>query len=107
LTKFLFAESTPIPVKRRLQKQFLKNNAEFAIKSIEPLYKMDIRNVCKQVEVPVRAINSNFTPTHVDSIRKYINDFEYSVIDASGHYPMLEQTNQFNLLLNGLLEKIY
>jgi len=69
LPKFLFAESTPATVREQLQKEFLKNDAEFAVKSIEPLYKMNIRKVSKHVQVPVRAINSNLTLTHIDSIQ--------------------------------------
>jgi pimeloyl-ACP methyl ester carboxylesterase len=106
LPKFLFAESTPIEIREQLESEFLKNDAEFAVESIEPLYKMDIRQISKQVQVPVRAINSNYTPTDVDSIRKYIKDFEYIIISGSGHYPMLEKPNEFNLSLDEILQKI-
>ena len=106
LPKFLFAESTPSGIREQLQMEFLQNDAEFAVKSIEPLYKMNIRSISKQVQVPVRAINSDLTLTHVDSIRKYIRDFAYVTISGSGHYPMLERPNLFNLLLSGVLQEL-
>lgn len=106
LPKFLFTESTPPMIREQLQNEFIKNDAEFAVKSIEPLYKMDILNVSKQVQVPVRAINSNFTPTNINSIQTYIKDFDYVTISGSGHYPMLEKPNEFNFLLNEILQKI-
>ena len=106
LPKFLFAESTPTEIREQLKSEFLKNDAEFAIESLEPLYKMDIRHSSKQVQVPVRALNSNYTPTNVDSIRKYIKDFEYKNISGSGHYPMLEKPDEFNISLNEILQKV-
>lgn len=106
LPTFLFSGESPINIKEQLQSEFLKNDADFAVKSIEPLYKMNIRGIAKQIQVPVRAINSNFTPTDVDSVRKYINDFDYSTISNSGHYPMLEKPNDFNFVLNEIIQKI-
>ena len=106
LPKFLFSESTPVEIRELLKKQFLANDSEFAIKSIEPLYKMNIREIAKQVKFPVRAINSDFTPTNVESIRKYINDFDFQIISNSGHYPMLEQPNSFNFALDQIMQKL-
>jgi pimeloyl-ACP methyl ester carboxylesterase len=105
LPKFLFAPSTPAAVREQLQKEFLQYDAAQAIKYLEPLYTMDIRNIAGQVRVPVRAINSDLTPTNIDSIRKYISDFVFVTISGCGHYPMLENPNEFNLLLDGILHE--
>jgi hypothetical protein len=44
---------------------------------IEPLYKTDIREFAELVNVPVRSINSDSTPTICEYIRKYLNDFDF------------------------------
>lgn len=105
LPKFLYSESTPFKIREQLQNEFLKNDAEFAVKSIEPLYKMNIRNIAKKLQIPVRAINSDFTSTDIKSIYKYFTDFAYVTIPGSGHYPMLEQPEVFNLCLYEILNE--
>ena len=105
LPNFLFAKTTPVAIREQLQKEFLANDVEFAIASLEPLYKMDLQNIAKQVRVPVRAINSDYTPTNADSIRKYISDFAYVTISGTGHYPMLEDPDAFNHALEDILQK--
>ena len=105
LPNFLFAKTTPVTIREQLQKEFLANDVEFAIASLEPLYKMDLQNIAKQVRVPVRAINSDYMPTNADSIRKYISDFAYVTISGTGHYPMLEDPDAFNHALEDILQK--
>jgi sigma-B regulation protein RsbQ len=105
LPKFLFVDTTPVDIREQLQTEFLQNDADFAVKSIEPLYKMNIRAIAKQVQVPVRAINSDATPTDIDSVRKYISNFDYYLISGCGHYPMLEKPNEFNFALQKILQK--
>ncbi|WP_417861384.1 alpha/beta fold hydrolase [Winogradskyella sediminis] len=106
LPKFLFSERTSTEIKQRLESEFLKNDADFAVKSIEPLYKMNIRAIAQQVQIPVRAINADYTPTDVNSIRKYMKDFNYVTISNTGHYPMLEKPNDFNFALNNIIQNI-
>lgn len=105
LPNYLFAKSTPVAVREQLQREFLANDVEFAITSLEPLYKMDLQSIAKQVRVPVRAINSDSTPTNADSIRKCIKDFAYLTISGTGHYPMLEKPGEFNRALAEILHK--
>lgn len=104
LPHYLFAASTPAVIKEQLQKEFLQYSGEFAAASLAPLYKMDIRSIAKQVTVPVIAINSDAAPVDVDSIRQYIPGYDYKIISGTGHYPMLEKPNEFNLLLSQLLK---
>ena len=106
LPPFLFAKSTPLILQQRLQSEFLRNDSGFAIKSIEPLYKMDIRNIAQLIKIPVRAINSDFTPTNCDNNLKYFRDYKYSSITGTGHYPMLERPNGFNMALDEVLQKL-
>lgn len=105
LPKFLFSHSTPAATRDRLHREFLNNDAAFAVATLAPLYKMDVRKTAQQVRVPVRAINSDYTPTNIDSIRKYLADYEVVTIAGTGHYPMLENPAAFNQALDGILTK--
>lgn len=106
LPQYLFTKSTPAWIREQLQNEFLKNDPDLAVKVTEPLYKMDIRNIAKLVQVPVRSINSDFTPTNPGNNQKYFHDYSYVTISGTGHYPMLEQPDEFNRALDEVLRKI-
>ena len=106
LPQYLFVQKTPVNIKKQIQKEFLQNESELAINAIAPLYKMDIRKIAKAVKVPVRAINSDASPTNIENNLKYIKDYNYKTINATGHYPMLEKPDEFNVILSDLIEEI-
>lgn len=99
LPKYLFAESTPQQVKERLQREFLENSAEQAVKLIEPLYLMNIPDLAQEIKLPVRSINSDMTPTNREGNQRYVADYDYSSMSKVGHYPMLERPEEFNRVL--------
>lgn len=106
LPQYLFAEGTPPDVKAQLQKEFLMNSPEFAITCIEPLYKTDVRDFAQKIKIPVRAINSDVGVTNKVNNRKYFLDYNYSLIEGVGHYPMLENPEQFNLALEKIIGEL-
>lgn len=106
LPQYLFADQTPAIIKHQLQNEFLQNDSELAINTLKPLYKMDIRKIAQLVDVPVRAINSDATPTNIDSNRKYFKNYRYKTIAGTGHYPMLEKPDEFNAILKELLDEL-
>lgn len=106
LPKFLFSSATPRDVRERLTKEFLSVEADRAIRLLAPLYEMDVRALAKQVTVPVRAINSDFSPTNAEVNRKYFRDYDFVSVANAGHYPMLERPAEFNGLLEQVLEGV-
>lgn len=106
LPQYLFAEKTPAQVKERLQQEFLQNTPDMAINLLKPLYKTDFREIAKNIHVPVIAINSDASPTHLENNRKYLKDYDYVTITETGHYPMLEKPEQFNTILENILKKL-
>ncbi|WP_347218548.1 alpha/beta hydrolase [Chryseobacterium sp.] len=106
LPQYLFAEQTPPAVKERVQREFLQNEPEKAINALKPLYQTDFKNIAKQVQVPVIAINSDASPTNLEGNRKYLKDYNYLTITGVGHYPMLEKPEEFNILLDEALKNL-
>ena len=107
LPQYLFVEKTPLTVKKQLQNEFLQNGFELAIKALEPLYKMDVRTMANLAEVPVRAINSDASTTNIENNQKYFKNYDYRIIADTGHYPMLEKPEEFNIILNELIEELW
>ena len=106
LPKFLFSEHTPPQIRSRLQREFLETDPDLAVHMIEPLYQMDVREAARRVTVPVRAINSDLTPTNRETNLRYFRDFEYVTITGTGHYPMLERPDELDRLLDGVLAQL-
>ncbi|MDD8046928.1 MAG: alpha/beta hydrolase [Verrucomicrobiota bacterium] len=106
LPQFLFVPATPEAIRTQLQNEFLAVDPEHAIAVLEPLYKMDLQGLARQTKIPVRAINSDATPTNLENNLKYFQDFEYVTIADTGHYPMLEKPDEFNRLLGEILRDL-
>ena len=106
LPLYLFVDETPITIKNQLQKEFLQQDAELAIKALKPLYEMDIRKIAKLMDIPVRAINSDSQPTEIENNRKYFKNYDYRIITGTGHYPMLEKPEEFNKILKEVIEEL-
>ncbi|PWN70023.1 alpha/beta hydrolase [Chryseobacterium phosphatilyticum] len=106
LPQYLFAAQTPPAVKERLQHEFLQNEPEMVINLLKPLYQTDYREIAKDVQVPVVAINSDASPTNTEANRKYLKHYDNLMIEGVGHYPMLEKPDEFNTILDKVLKKL-
>jgi pimeloyl-ACP methyl ester carboxylesterase len=106
LPQYLFVQETPAIIKNQLQNEFIQNDSELAINALKPLYEMDIRKIAKLVNIPVRAINSDATPTKIENNQKYFKNYNYRTIVGTGHYPMLEKPDEFNKILTELIEEL-
>lgn len=106
LPQHLYSKDTPPDVRAKIQAEFLAADPALAVAIIEPLYKMDLRETARRVAVPVRAINSDFSPTNVEANRHYFRDYAVETIAHAGHYPMLERPEGFNAALDRVLAQL-
>lgn len=96
-------------------KQWLTTRAEaqdrtMAVGLMRDMSALDQKALLKDVQVPVRCINSAgpfkfFTPTAVPTNKKYA-DFDAVTMEGVGHYPMLEKPAEFNAKLRNVLKEI-
>lgn len=104
LSDYLFSGDTPVRIREKLIGELLKIKPTRAIELLSPLYKVDVRKLAREISIPVRAINSDISATNVVANRKYFSDYKAEVMTKCGHYPMLEQPNEFNRILNKLIK---
>ncbi|MBV8760926.1 MAG: alpha/beta hydrolase, partial [Deltaproteobacteria bacterium] len=106
LPQYLFSADTPPDVRARIQREFLAADPALAVRIIEPLYAMDLRESARRVAVPVRAINADFSPTNLEGNRRHFRDYAVETVARCGHYPMLERPDAFNAALDRVLAQL-
>ncbi len=62
--------------------------------------------VFKDITVPVVAINGRLWPTAAEENRKHIKNYQLFYIEGTGHFPMLEKPEEFNMLLKKAVNSI-
>jgi len=62
--------------------------------------------VFKDIHIPVVSINARLWPTEPEENRKYIKDYQLFYIEGTGHFPMLEKPEEFNMLLRKAINSI-
>lgn len=62
--------------------------------------------VFKEIEVPVVSINARLWPSAPEENRKHINNYQLFYIEDTGHFPMLEKPEEFNVLLKKAISSI-
>ncbi len=62
--------------------------------------------IFKDITIPVVSINARLWPTAAEANRKHINNYQLLYIEETGHFPMLEKPEEFNMLLKKALNSI-
>jgi pimeloyl-ACP methyl ester carboxylesterase len=62
--------------------------------------------VFEDISVPVISINATLWPTSPEQNRKHIKDYQLFYIEGTGHFPMLEEPEEFNMLLEDSIKII-
>lgn len=105
----LFAESTRKKVSDRVMKDILDTPPEISVDIIESLSKVnEVEGAQMQIlRVKVNLINADGMPTDESQLAKYCaKSYEVHSIGNTGHYPMVEDPDQFNAILDDILESL-
>lgn len=62
--------------------------------------------VFENITVPVVSLNARLWPTNPDANKKHIQTYKLLYIEGTGHFPMLENPEEFNRLLTEALKYI-
>lgn len=101
---YMFAKTSPSNVKERIISEFAAADPDVAISSLEPFYSTPIEESCRNLKIPVRAIQSDLYPTDPKMNSAHIKDYDYIIIKGVGHYPMLEAPSEFNSAMSEILQ---
>jgi pimeloyl-ACP methyl ester carboxylesterase len=104
--QYLFAPGTPAAVKERVLSQAIAMPLELGMPIIRAASLYDPIPTLRTIKVPIRAINSDLSPTNLEGNRKHAPQFDAVIMKGVGHYPMLEDPVRFNELLAGVLRDL-
>jgi len=62
--------------------------------------------VFEDITIPVVSINARLWPTAPEENKKHIKNYQLFYIEETGHFPMLEKPEEFNMLLKKALKSI-
>ena len=60
----------------------------------------------RRLAAPLRAINGDLYPTDIESVRRIKPDFDVFLLKHVGHYPMLEQPEEFDRLVADVIKSL-
>lgn len=69
-------------------------------------YKYRLRKAAQQINVPLICINSEMHPQEVETNRKYVPSFKAKIMAGVGHFPMVEDPETLNRLLEEAIGEI-
>jgi len=105
----LLNEKTDPDLKQWLLRRAEAQDPKMALALMRDMSTLDTKRLLQDARKPVRCINSAggykfFTPTDIASNKKYA-DYDAVLIEAVGHYPMLEKPAEFNQKLRDVLKE--
>jgi pimeloyl-ACP methyl ester carboxylesterase len=106
VNKALFSPSTPAAVRDRVLKDMTGADSTITVDILQRYddYPLDTKLVA--VKKPLCLINSSFKPTDTVGFRKKGVDYTLFDIGPTGHYPMIEKPDSFNVLLGQAIARI-
>lgn len=99
---FFTNQSDPI-VKKWIVEDMAAAPPGVAIPAMEALLAMDYGPLLAELDLPVIAVNAAGSPTDETAIRRLEPRFRVVTLDGVGHFPMLEQPQLFNRVLERIV----
>lgn len=106
INQALFSPSTNAAVRQRVVTDMTGADSLIAVEALERVDAYPLYEKLVAYQKPLYLINSSFTPTDTAAFSK--KQVRYFLFDMgpTGHYPMIEKPDTFNVLLSRAIEKI-
>ena len=107
--RFLLSPTTDELVAKRIKSDFAKADPKIGFLSLNNYiaYTLNESGKLRNLDYKLHLLNSNYTPTIIQGLeRNCKNSFEVYEIQASSHYPMIENSIEFNRQLQKIIDQI-
>jgi len=96
MVQMLFHPDADPKLTAEAERRMLRTPDAVAYAMLSSVVEYDFEAPVRRLAVPLRAINGDLYPTDVAAARRVKPDFDAIVMAHVGHYPMLEQPDEFN-----------
>lgn len=107
--QYLFSPSTDSMDRNRVKQDFASADQAIAMSTLKEVmnYGANESEKLKNLNYTLYLLNSNTYPTNIDGLEKSCkSSFKVYEINATGHYPMIEKPEDFNIILDQLLKEL-
>ncbi len=103
----LFHQMTSQVIKNRVKNDFANSDPIIGYGTLMNLmqYSRTEAHTLKKLKLPLNLINCDYFPTNEIGLKNHCdNGYKLETISGSGHYPMIEKPEEFNVKLENILE---
>ena len=104
--EYLFAPSTPAPVRERVLGKALALAPSVSIALLREVWTYDPRPALREIQAPIRAVNADKFPTNLEGNRRHMAGYDAVIVPGTGHYLMLEKPDAFARALDEVLTRV-
>jgi pimeloyl-ACP methyl ester carboxylesterase len=79
---------------------------DVALSSMKEYFKVSDPELIKDLKVPLKSVNADLWPTNVEGNKKLVPSYEMALMKGRGHFIMLEAPDEFNMLLDRMIDHI-
>jgi pimeloyl-ACP methyl ester carboxylesterase len=79
---------------------------DVALSSMKEYFKVNDPELIKGLTVPLKSVNADLWPTNVEGNKKQVSSYEMALMKGHGHFIMLEAPDEFNALLERMINRI-
>ncbi|MEJ2493610.1 MAG: alpha/beta hydrolase [Ignavibacteriaceae bacterium] len=102
----IFGDEADSNLVKSISEDIASEPKDIALASFIGLFNFKEADEFDKIDIPVRFLNSDKFPTNTESAKKHIKDFDLRIIKGTGHFPMLEKPDEFNRLLEEIINNL-
>lgn len=104
--KSMFVEGTDPKFVGGIVTMMTRTSPKIGISAMEEMFKVSYVKNPPNIKAPVWCLNSDLWPTKPEINRKYVPEFNLSIMSGVGHFLMLEKPDEFNKKLDEIIKEI-
>ena len=104
--EWMFVPASGPKLMERIAAQAASALPNMSIDTLRHVWLYDTRPALRQIKVPIRALNADKFPTHLDAARAEAPQFDAVIMTGVGHYLMLEDPQRFDRLLAEIIANV-
>lgn len=104
--KSMFPKSADSLLVKRIVNDMSAAPSQVAISAMRNLFFYDPIPALNEIQLPIISINCDMYPITIEENKKYVDSFSVKMMNGAGHFVMLEDPVNFNLLLQETIDEL-